>query len=120
MTPIEPCYCGSGRQYKDCCFTQRLLRVAVASAADDLPTVHIEDIRALIAYLSKRAPSLGACYRCWQIGLDARATCIVLHSRGTDEEWKALSCDACAERDSAMTLPKPSQIIARLLVRQAP
>ncbi len=120
VTPIEPCYCGSGRPYKDCCFAQRMLRVALSDAArealyESRPSVDIDDIRALLAYLSKRAPTLGACYRCWQIGLDARATCIVLHAQGTGEEWKALSCESCAERDSSTVLPRPSRVIARLL-----
>ncbi len=97
-----------------------MLRVALSEAAKDAlyesrPNVDVEDIRALLTYLSKRAPTLGACYRCWQIGLDARATCIVLHAHGTDEEWKAMSCDSCAERDSSTVLARPARVIARLL-----
>lgn len=42
----------------------------------------------------------GDCYRCWQVGRETRATCIVEYNVGTPHAWRSESCDVCAIRDT--------------------
>jgi hypothetical protein len=57
----------------------------------------------------------GTCYRCWQVGTPGvRATCVVMYNVGLKDQWKALSCDACLNRDIAAHAGKV-RTIARLV-----
>lgn len=77
-----------------------------------------EDLRVVVvAFLQERKPKRGKCYRCWQVGRESKATCVVLYNAGTDHEWKAVSCEVCARKDVESGIG-PCKVIAEPALRR--
>jgi hypothetical protein len=71
-----------------------------------------DDVREIAEWFMSRACAKGDCYRCWQVGRETRATCVVEYNIGTPHAWKSESCNACAKRDTAEGSPGRSRILS--------
>lgn len=78
-------------------------------------------LRSVAEYMTSRPdPAPETCYRCWQVGRDGvRATCVVVYSVGTPNEWRAKSCLQCAELDTSR-FPSKTRVVMRLVEKGKP
>lgn len=75
-----------------------------------------DDLREIVKWLQGDPCPPGDCYRCWQVGRKGvKATCVVLHSEGTDREKKLPSCEKCAAFDIVQPYSVPSRVVARVV-----